>query len=182
MSKLVLNATARSAIVHSFVQSYDAAENTGSHVTHVCDTARRFLKGDPVSKDDADAIIKDVANKRGWKGDTLRARSSEVRIVLRAYAKLPEAMESLKAKVKSCTWHAGLKLARALNGKAEGNIAKAVRMVAEAGANSGAKMHPTQRAAGALKAWYKVAKGEKRAVILQAAALMGLKLGIKLDA
>lgn len=179
-TEITLNSMARSAIVSSFVKSYDATENTGSHVHTVCDVARRFLKGAEVSKDDADAIVKDVASARGWKGESLRARGSEVRVVLRAYPALPEAMESFKAKSKSCTWHAGLKLARLLN-KNEGNVRKAVSMALETRGQS-AGSTPQGRTAGALKAWYKTAKSDKRGKILEAAGLLGLKLGVKLDA
>lgn len=175
-----LNATARSAIVSSFVRSYDAAENTGSHVTQVCEVAQRFLKGAEVSKDDADSIIKDIANARGWKADTLRARGSEVRVVLRAYPQLPEATEAFKAKVKACTWHQSLKLARLLN-KNDGDVRKAVNMALETRAQSPGST-PQGRTAGALKAWYKAAKSDKRTKILEAAGLLGLKLGVKLDA
>lgn len=173
-----LNSTARSAIVATFCSAMTAAENTGSHVTQVCETAQRFLKGTEVSKDDQDAIIKDIGTARGWKGDTLRARGSEVRVILRAYAQLPEAVESYKAKAKGCTWHNAMKLARLIN-KHE-KVSKAVALALEQ--KTAAPVSPQGRVAGGLKAWYKQAKGDKRASILQAAALLGLKLGIKLDA
>jgi hypothetical protein len=176
---IALNTTARSAIVATFAKAYDAAENSASHVHTVCETAQRYLKGAEVSKEDADAIIKDVANARGWKGDSLRARGSEVRVVLRAYPQLPETIDAYKAKTKSCTWHGALKLARLLN-KCEGNVRKAVAQALET--RNAAPVSPQGRAAGALKAWYKEARSDKKTAILKAAELLGLKLGIKLDA
>jgi hypothetical protein len=59
-------------------------------------------------------------------------------------------------------------------------VPKAIRAAFEK--SEGHKGTPEGRAAGALKAWFKVARGAKKQAILEAASTLGLKLGVKLDA
>lgn len=174
---LTLSTTARSAIVSSFVDALSQNESTGSLVTQVCDTARKYLKGAAISDEDRSAIVSDIAKARGWKGPSLRSRASEVNVVLKAYNKLPEAIEAYRAKAKRVQWHDSMKLARRLN--AGDTIAQAVR--AAFTKSDSRQVAPSGRVAGALKAWFK-AEPRKQKAILEAAALLGLKLGVKLDA
>jgi len=143
----------------------------------VCDTARKYLKGAAISDEDRAAIVSDIAKARGWKGPSLRSRTSEVNVVLKAYNTLPEAIEMYRAKAKRVQWHDSMKLARRLN--AGDTIAQAVRAVLTKGNSK--QITPSGRVAGALKAWFK-AEPRKQKAILEAAALLGLKLGVKLDA
>lgn len=177
--KVTLNASARNAIVASFCNALDTNESTGSLVTQVCDTAQRFLKGEDINEGDRANIVADIAKARGWKGPSLRSRSSEVNVVLRSYAKLPEAVKLFSTKAKAVHWHDSMKIARRLN--AGDSIAQAVK-AAFATKGQSVKSTPQGRAAGALKAWFKVAKADKKDLIIQAATLLGLKLGVKLDA
>ena len=173
-----LTATARSAIVSSFVDALSANESTGSLVTQVCDVARKYTKGADIADDDRSAIVSDIAKARGWKGKSAKSRCSEVNVVLRAHASLPEAIDAYRSRAKRCQWHDSMKLARRLN--AGDSIAAAVKAAFATGSQS-AKSTPSGRTAGALKAWFK-AEPRKQKAILEAAALLGLKLGVKLDA
>lgn len=174
----VLSTTARSAIVSTFVQALHACDNTGSLVTQVCDTANKYLHGAEISKQDTDSITNSIAKERKWKDKILTARSSEVRVVLRAYNTLPEAIKLYSARANKCDWHTSMRLARKLN--AGEKVSAAVRSAFEVAATK--VVSPAGRTAGALKAWYNNAKGEKREAILKAAVLLGIKLGVKLDA
>lgn len=172
-----LTATARSAIVSSFVDALATNESTGSLVTQVCDVARKYTKGADISDEDRSAIVSDIAKARGWGKNVLKQRASEVNVVLKAHASLPEAIDAFRTKAKRCQWHDSMKLARRLN--AGDSISAAVR--AAFTTKPGGDVSPSGRAAGALKAWFK-AEPRKQKAILEAAALLGLKLGVKLDA
>jgi (2Fe-2S) ferredoxin len=173
-----LNQTARTAIVATFVSALESAENTGSLVTQVCDMAAKHLKGEEIEKDDLESLVTDISKARGWKEKALKARSSEVRIVLKSYIELPEAVVAYKAKAKRCDWHTMLKLARRL--VAGDSIKTAVAACLETSVGSpSSKVKPSGRVAGALAAWYKDATPDKQKAIVKAAALLGIKLTIK---
>lgn len=175
----MLNSTARSAIVSTFCNALDTAENTGSLVTQVCNIAHKYLGGEQIHDDDMAAMVNDIAKNRGWKDRVRASRVSEVKRVLYTYQVLPEAIEAYSAKAKKCDWHTSLKLARAL-GKTKFKVKPAVHMVLET-ANKGPSAVPPQgRVAAGLKAWYKVSKSDKRAVIVKAAALLST-IGLKLE-
>lgn len=169
-----LSATARTAIVSSYINALDSAENTGSLLTQVCETANKYTRGETLSDEDQKAIAAAVSSEKGWRGKTAQSRESEVRVILRASAELPEAIEAFASKNKSCNWHTGMKLARRLN-KGE-PVAKAVKTVLHAITNGGqsTQSNPAGRAAAALKAWFKAAKGEKRKAIEKAFELLNL--------
>lgn len=173
-----LNHSARTAIVSSFVNALSANESTGSLLTQVCDTARKHLKGAEISTEDQDSITKDIAAAKGWKGDSARSRMSECRVVLKSYTQLGEAISTYTAKAKTCQWHDGMKLARRIN-KGD-SVSQAVKFALEK--KDASKVSASGRTAGALKAWYKTAKADKQAAILKAADLLGIKLGIKVEA
>ncbi len=175
---IVLSPTARSAIVSSFVEALTSNESTGSLVTQVCDTARKYTKGGEISDDDRSSIVRDIAKAKGWKGKSIKARSSECNVVLKAHAHLPEAIDAYRAKAKRVQWHDSMKLARRLN--AGDSITAAVRAAFTTGTQS-KQSTPSGRVAGALKSWFKL-EPRKREAILKAADLLNIKLGIKLDA
>lgn len=173
-----LSTTARSAIVSSFVDALSANESTGSLVTQVCDVARKYTKGEDISDEDRSAIVSDIAKARGWKGASAKSRTSECNVVLKAHATLPEAIDAYRAKAKRVQWHDSMKLARRLN--AGDSVTQAVKAAFATGTQS-KKSTPSGRVAGALKAWFKD-EPRKQKAILEAAALLGIKLGVKLDA
>lgn len=171
--------TGHRAIVAAFADAYEAAANSGSKLTDVCKLAKATYKGAEVPKADADMIVQALADSRGWDGDTAKVRKSEARKVLDVYSVLPEAIAHVKEKNGGCNWREALRLSTCLK-KHELKLKPALAAFEAQG--EGSKSTPQGRAAGALKGWYKVAKGDKRAKILEAAAILGLKLGVKLDA
>ena len=173
-----LSTAARSAIVSCYVSALNTAENTGGLVTQVCDVIAKVSKGSAISDGDAKAIVTDISRAKGWKGASAKSRESEVRIILKASDKLPEAISAYHSRAKTCTWHDSMKLARGLaRGK---SVTQCVKAAFESNANK-PRGTPEGRTAGALKAWFK-AVPRKRSAILQAASLLGIKLGVKLDA
>lgn len=162
---LSLSTTARSAIVSSYVDALSQNESTGSLVTQVCDVARKYTKGEDISDEDRSAIVTDIARAKGWKGKSAKSRCSEVNVVLKAHASLPEAIELYRTKAKRVQWHDGMKLARRLN--AGDTIAQAVKAAFTTGGGS-AKGSPEGRAAGALAALYDHLTGAKRAALIKA--------------
>ena len=177
--QVFLSLSARNAVAAAFCNAFDTAENTGSVVTQVCNVAHKYLHGAPIEKDDADSVINMIAKQRGWKGPALKSRSSEVRTVLAAYHELPKAVSAYHEKASKCDWHTALRLARFLK---RGESVKGAVTQAFNTQTQSAKSTPQGRTAGALKAWYKEARSDKREQILKAANLLGIKLGVKLDA
>lgn len=174
-----LSASARSAIASAYVAGLNASENTGSLLHTVCEVGARYLKGERMQDEDTTVISADVARAKGWKGASLAARVSEVKIMLRSLHVLPDAIDAFRERAKACTWHDGMKLARKL---AKGESVKKAVSMALTSNKSGERGTPEGHCAGALKRWYKVATPKKREAILNAASTLGIKLGIKLDA
>lgn len=174
-----MSKTGRDAIAAVFIAAYDIAENTGSKLAEVCKLAQQTYKGKPVPDEDAEHIASTIADARGWEGNTAKVRKSECRKVLGVYNVLPEAIGKVREKSGGCNWRDALRLSTCL-AKHEGKLRPALAAFEEQG--GGPKSTPQGAAAGALKRWYKVAKGDKKQKILEAANLLGLKLGIKLDA
>jgi hypothetical protein len=177
-SLAILSTAARSAIANAYVAALNTAETSGSLVTHVCNVASKFTKGAALSDEDVSAVVTDIAKAKSWKGSSAKVRCSEVRTVLKAAHVLPDAIDTATSTHKRCDWHTSIRIARYINkGKSVSQSIKAAFEKTE-----GHKGTPEGRAAGALKAWFKVARGAKKAAILEAAATLGLKLGVKLDA
>jgi hypothetical protein len=179
----LLNTAARGAIVRAFSDAFDSAENTGSVLTQVCNVAHKYIGDGTLTDDDTSAIVRGIVEHRRWPKDQVPARSSEVRTILAAHATLPRAIAAFRERVRVCNWHQAVKLAREIR-NAKGNITKAVTAAVSAskrGSQSKGST-PQGRTAAALKAWFKVAKGERRDTILKVAAMLGLKLGVKLEA
>lgn len=179
--KSVLSKTAHSAIISAYCTALDSVENNASIVTQVCNAARGYLKGEPMSKPDADAVISGIAQRRGWKGDAVKTRGSEVRTVLNVYNTLPEAVEQFRKREGACTWHMMVTIARKLRTH-NGNVNKAVKAAAEGAGESSKPVNPAGRVAGALKAWYANVRGDKREAIRKAVSILstaGLKLELE---
>ncbi len=170
----ILSTSARSAVVASFVNAYATVENGGSLVTQLCETLSRHAKGETIPKADSDAIIASVSRERGWKGKTANSRESEVRIVIKSYANLGDAVVAIQKRMKSCNWHRVMKAARKL-AKGE-SVPKAVAFACTEGATGKGKANPSKAAAGALKRWFEHSRGDKRANIIKACQLLGLDI------
>jgi len=171
----------RDAVVVAFVDAYAAAENGGSKIAQTCAIARTAYKGDEVPADDVAYITDKIAESRGWEGATAKTRKSEVRKVLAVYSTLPEGIESVRESEGSCDWRSGLRLATLLK-KHEGKLRPALAAFKAQQTEKGGKGNPAGHVAGALKRWYKVAKADKRALIIKAAEMLNVRLGIKVEA
>lgn len=172
---------ARNAVIAAFCTALSSFESSGSIVTQVCNAASKWYKGDSIGPEDRKSIVEEIARVRGWKADAAKARTSECNAVLKAYVSLPEAIELFtKRNNGSVQWHNSLALARQIN-KGE-SIHTAVKNVMTKSGGQSKKSTPSGRVAGALKAWFKDARPDKKQDILKAAALLGIKLGVKLDA
>ena len=171
-SKSIINASTHNRIVTAFTSALASQETSGSLVTQVCDVAMTALRGAEIPTAERKLIVSDIAEARGWEGKTLKARSSEVNVVLKAYNKLGEAVKVFTKKNDGrCLWHDAMKLARRIN--AGDTIQQAVTAAFQKGV--GHAPNPAGRVAGALKAWYKSARGDKKAAILKAAQLLGIE-------
>ncbi len=167
-----ITASVHNNIVKAFVGALTSVETSGSLVTQVCDVARKALGGDEIPADARKLIVTDIAEARGWKDKALKARSSEVNVVLKAYNTLGEAVSLFTKKNNGkCQWHDSMKLARRINA---GDSPQQAVAAAFAKGESKA-VNPAGRVAGALKAWYNVAKGDKKAKILKACELLGIE-------
>jgi hypothetical protein len=164
-SAITLTTSARSAIALAYVNGLNATENTGSLLHTVCEVGAKYLKGAKMADEDTQAISADVARAKGWKGDALASRISEVRIMLRSLHVLPDAIDAYRAKAKLCTWHDGMKMARKLAKGASVKDAVTQALTAKApGAGN-----PIGRLAGAFIACIPKVRGEKREALLDAA-------------
>lgn len=172
--KVKLN-TGRDAVALAFADAYTNAENTGGKIADVCKLAQAAYKGETIPDDDVSYIVDRVATAKKWDGASLKVRCSEARKVLSVYNVLPEGIQHVRETKGSCDWRAALRLATCLK-KSEGNLKAA--LAAFELEREGSSSTPEGRAAGALKSWYKTAKPAKRAKILEAAQLLGLKLSV----
>ena len=160
-----LSSAAVTAIGATFADALTQRDTSGSLVIQTCETAHKYAKGAALLDDDVTNITNSVASIKGWSGASARSRISECKVVLRAYAKLPEAVrEFTKKNTGKCQWHDSMKLARRIN---EGDsVGAAVKFVMDS-TKTGNNTNPKGRAAGALKAWFKHAactKAEKAAI------------------
>lgn len=170
--------TGRDAIVAALATAYDAAANIGSKIGEACGVARSVYKGADVPKEDADYIVDQLAESRGWSGDVAKVRKSEARKVISVYSTLPEGIATLREKNGGCNWRDALKLATCLKQNG-GKLRPALAAFRDGGNERGGKKNITGRVATALKRWYEKANGDKRRDILKAAELLNIKLGIK---
>ncbi len=175
------SAAARNGVVSAFVHALASHETSGNVILQVCNAAQKWFKGEQIGDEDRKAIIADVAAERGWKGDAVKTRGSECAQVLKCYSSLLEAMPLFQQKAGMLQWTHSLALARALNkGK---SVKQAVQEVASNKSSaSGKGGTPQGRVAAGLKAWFKVARADKKEEILKAAKILNIVLGVKLDA
>lgn len=176
---IALAVGARNKISSAIVSALSAYENTGLQLTGVCETLQSSLHGQAIGDEDSKSIIGAVARAKGWKGASLKVRSSEVGAILRAYATLPEAVESYKNCNGHCDMPSALRMARFLN---RGDSVKQAVKKARASKAQSKGSSPAGRTAAGLKAWYKVANATKKTAILKAAEILGIKLGVKVSA
>lgn len=158
----------------AFVQALATVDSTGNAVTTVCNAARAAFKGEAIDSDGMKAIVTNIADARGWKGVTLKVRSSEVRAVLETYSVLPEAHKALAP--ATFTYHDALKLARCLRAN-DLKIKPALAAYRKRAATSEkAAPVPKDRATKWIGKMYQAASPAKREKILQACVLLGITI------
>jgi hypothetical protein len=160
VEKAVLNARDHKVIGRAFASALDQRDNTGSLVHTVCDVARQCMKGKAFAEPDLQGIVDVIAHERGWEGASLKSRGSEVRVVLRAYVKLPEAIK-IAQRDGACNWHFSMMLARKIN--AGSSPADAVEEAREKGSKK--KANTIGKIAGLLKTLYKDNRSKRDAAI-----------------
>ena len=159
-----LSSSDRSGIARSVAEAIATIGKSGSVVTQVCDVARKAAKGVALSQDDIDTICADVAKSASLQALNKRNRENTLsrwRTVLAVYASVPEASESLRAKLGRCSWHESMSLAAFL--KRGHSIAEAVKAVTDRANGKGAEKSQPSNAKEA-----------------KAAAAMGLKRILKI--
>ena len=143
---------------------YDSVENSGNVVTQCVTAARQVYRGKAIPKIDLSYIADNVARIRKWSPASLKQRKSEVRVVLRAYDRLPEAIEKYTKSSDGFTWHDAIKLSRCLG--AEPSMIQALkRMNAKA---TGGKITAPKAIGAAVSRIMNVTTGASRLVAFQA--------------
>lgn len=160
-------------IARALIAAYATVETSGSLIGDVCKAANAQYKGEEIPKADREEILEALADSRDWEGDARKVRKSEAGAILKAYPALPEMVKHVREKRGTCSWNDSLKLARCYS-RAKGNLRDALAMFSKGGESKPVSVQG--RAAGALKAWFKVARGEKKAAILKAASLLNLTI------
>lgn len=161
-----LDAKGRSAIVKAIGDAAASLGGNGNIVTHVCEVARQYAKGDALSDADQKSIMRSAAQLPSIKGQpNPRTRAnilSRWSTVLQTYNLIPEADKQLRASVGAVNWHAVMMLATKL--KRDPNTKKAASAVAKS-----------------IKTTGKAAVGPKNAKAAKAALAMMIKRAVKLD-
>lgn len=168
MSKV--NFTARTAMVNAISTALDGVGSTGALMTDIADTARKHYKGEEIPKDDVESIASSVAESQGWNAAARIARTSEIRVILRACAKLPAYLKAATEKMDSFTWHDAMKLARRVN--AGDSIPAAVAFVRGTKKAPHTSVNPKGRAVGALSLLFDSVKGERRDTVRKALKML----------
>lgn len=163
MSKQV-NDSGRLAIAQVMHEALDSVANIGRNVvTTICGAVRKVYKGAEIPKDEQDAIVNELALRRGWSDAEARVRKSEARAILCTYAELPGAAAKLAAKGKG-NWKDAVSLARKLR-NGDSTTAAIAALTAE---GTSKKRSPKAQAALLLKRVLKIKK-------LDAALLRGVQ-------
>ncbi len=150
---------ARSAVAAALSSALTEVSKTGNLMLTVANKAIQQYKGEEIPKDDIESIANTVNDKQGWTGKVGESRMSEVRVILRAYAKLPKYLEALAKSMDTFSWHDALKLARCVNG--DKSVAEAIAFV-KSGKGGTGTANPKGRAVQSLVALFESVKGERR--------------------
>lgn len=169
MSKV--NITARSAMVSAISSALDDVGATGSLMCGIADTARKHYKGEDIPADDVSAIAEQVAAAQKWNAISRQSRISEVRVILRACAKLPQYLKALGERMDKYTWHDSMKLARRVN-KGDSIAAACAFVKSGKGGDSHTSVNPKGRAAGALSQLFDHVKGARRDTVRKAVKML----------
>ncbi len=97
---------------------YGSLAKSGNVVTQVCKTCNTVFGGKPATKAELKHVAESVARLQGWSAKSSGPRKSEVRKIVRNYITLPEAVELVKLKSDTFSWHDAMRLATQLNNDA----------------------------------------------------------------
>ncbi len=114
-SLVTLNASAKGRIVKALETAYvQVAGSGGSAALALCaEISIMIPKGQMLADNDLTEIVRGVAQRRGWKADTLKSRKTEIRTIINASRDLSPAIQAwVKGENGSCGWHNVVKLAR----------------------------------------------------------------------
>ena len=101
-----LSSSDRSGIARSVAEAIAEIGKSGSVITQVCAVAKKAAGGHALSQDDIDSITADVAKSPALQALNKRNRDNTLsrwRTVLAVYSQVPEATESLRAKLGRCS-------------------------------------------------------------------------------
>ncbi len=117
---------------------YGSLAKSGNIVTQVCKTCATVFKGKPATKAELKHVAEGVARLQGWSDKSAGPRKSEVRKIVRNYMALPEAVELVKVKTDTFSWHDAMRLSTQLN-----NDAHTTRQAVNAFFKGSKKQKPT---------------------------------------
>jgi hypothetical protein len=177
----VIDNAGRNKIAAAVVDSIKGIGDSGSFLTHVCGIAQSVAKGKPIGQKGIAGIMSLVEKSNTLKALAPATRDNVLRnwsLVLDTYTAIPVMREIIKDGAGVCTHHHLMTAARAVRkGEKPEAAAKAmVQYIRGKKTNDAAKADYAANAARALKAWFKHARGEKKAAILAAAESLGLKI------
>jgi hypothetical protein len=168
--------TVVSQVAAALANGFASVEGSANILESICKTVMSAYKGKEIPADEQTAIVDRMVAERGdaWQESTAAARKSEAKRVLQSYNALPEAIALVrKESGGACNWRDGMALARLIV-KNDGDVKAAVKGFSVE--SSPKKANPSGKVASALKAWFKVAKGDKRADIIKAAQILRLEI------
>ena len=94
---------------------YGSLAKSGNIVTQVCKTCATVFRGKPATKAELKHVAENVARLQGWSDKSAGPRKSEVRKIVRNYLAMPEAVELVRRKTSTFSWHDAMRLATQLN-------------------------------------------------------------------
>jgi pyridoxal/pyridoxine/pyridoxamine kinase len=113
----VLGTDAQSAIIASLVNALATRDKSANLITDVCSVVYGYTKGAELSESDRETIKSACVTEKTYPNkDTLKSRRTDVEAILKAHARLPEAIKAYQAANNGRgDWHDGLRIARLLN-------------------------------------------------------------------
>jgi len=102
-------------LANSIAGHVEALDGTHSIVRDICDDCTNLYNDAPIPNDDMAFIAAEVSRVRGWTAKSARVRIAELKAVLKAYAKLPEAIDKAISKHVAVPFYKAVALARMIN-------------------------------------------------------------------
>lgn len=103
------------ALANALANTMKELDGTHSFVTSMCKTINATFKGTEIGDDDRAFLTTEVARIRKWSAKSASARISELKAILKAYDKLPEAIAKAVSKGADVPFYKAVTLARSIN-------------------------------------------------------------------